>query len=369
METGAREDEGMRGAEDPQKAMFSYVSLEQRIPAKHPLRAVRVLADASLQSMNVALAAMYSHTGRPSIPPERLIRALLLQIFYSIRSERLLMEQLDYNLRFRWFVGLEVDDLVWDASTFAKNRERLVHHDVGKQLLSAVVKQASKKGLVSDEHFSVDGTLIQAWASMKSFRPKDDPDPPPSGGGSNVEVDFRGQKRSNDTHESKTDPECRLYKKAEGQESKLAYLGHALMENRSGLAIDGCVTLANGTAERDAAFEMVDVVKTDKPITLGADKGYDAKEFVKRLEKARVIPHIAQNNKGRRSAVVDRIAKTPAYALSQLARKRIEEIFGWVKEIGGMAQTKFRGRDRVDWRFTLTLAAYNLMRLPKLVAT
>ena len=357
----------MRGAEDPQKAMFSYVALEQRVPPKHPLRAVRVLVDTALESMNVAFSAMYSHTGRPSIPPERLIRALLLQIFYSIRSERLLMEQLDYNLLFRWFVGLEVDDAVWDASTFAKNRDRLVDHDVGKKLLSAVVGQARDKGLVSDEHFSVDGTLIQAWASMKSFQPKDEPRPPSSGGGSNVEVDFRGQKRSNDTHESTTDPECRRFKKAKGQESKLAYLGHALMENRSGLAIDGCVTLASGTAERDAAMQMIDQVKTEGPITLGADKGYDAAEFVERLETARVVPHIAQNNKNRRSAVADRVARTPAYAVSQLARKRIEEIFGWAKEIGGMAQTKFRGRDRVDWRFTMTLAAYNLMRVPKLV--
>lgn len=367
METEAKTDNSMRGAEDPQKAMFSYVSLESRVPSKHPLRAVRVLADAALESMNVALAAMYSHTGRPSIPPERLIRALLLQIFYSIRSERLLMEQLDYNLLFRWFVGLEVDDVVWDASTFAKNRDRLVAHDVGKQLLGAVVRQARDKSLVSDEHFSVDGTLIQAWASMKSFQPKDGPKPPSSG--SNAEVDFRGQKRSNDTHQSTTDPECRLFKKAKGQESRLAYLGHALMENRSGLAIDGCVTQASGTAERDAAMEMIDAVKTDGPITLGADKGYDAAEFVERLEQARVVPHIAQNNKNRLSAVPNRVALTPAYAVSQLARKRIEEIFGWVKEIGGMAQTKFRGRARVDWRFTMTLAAYNLMRLPKLVAT
>ena len=359
----------MRGAEDPQKAMFSYVSLEHRVPPKHPLRAVRDLVDVALRDMNVGLAAMYSHTGRPSIPPERLIRALLLQIFYSIRSERLLMEQLDYNLLFRWFVGLEVDDAVWDASTFAKNRDRLVDHDVGKALLGAVVRQAQRVNLVSDEHFSVDGTLIQAWASMKSFQPKDCPKPPTSGGGSNAEVDFRGTKRSNDTHESTTDPECRLYKKAKGQESKLAYLGHALMENRNGLAVDGCVTMANGTAERDAAFEMIDTIKTDGPITLGADKGYDAAEFVERLGTARVIPHIAQNTAGRRSAVADRIAKTPAYALSQLARKRIEEIFGWAKEIGGMAQTKFRGRARVDWRFTMTLAAYNLIRLPKLVAT
>jgi len=357
----------MRGAEDPQKAMFSYVSVESRVPPTHPLRAVRVLADAALESMRVALTAMYSHTGRPSIPPERLIRALLLQIFYSIRSERLLMEQLDYNLLFRWFVGLEMDDGVWDASSFAKNRDRLVDHDVGKQLLGAVVRQARNKGLVSDEHFSVDGTLIQAWASMKSFQPKDDPKPPSSG--SNAEVDFRGQKRSNDTHESKTDPECRLFKKAKGQESRLAYLGHALMENRSGLAIDGCVTQASGTAERDAAMQMIDAVKTDGPITLGADKGYDAAEFVERLGQARVVPHIAQNLTNRRSAVPSRIARTPAYAVSQLARKRIEEIFGWAKQIGGMSQTRFRGRARVDWRFTMTLAAYNLMRLPKLVAT
>ncbi len=258
----------MRGAEDPQKAMFSYVSVESRVPPKHPLRAVRVLADAALESMGVALTAMYSHTGRPSIPPERLMRSLLLQIFYSIRSERLLMEQLDYNLLFRWFVGLEVDDVVWDASTFAKNRDRLVDHDVGKQLLSAVVRQARNNGLVSDEHFSVDGTLIQAWASMKSFQPKDDPKPPSSG--SNAEVDFRGQKRSNDTHESKTDPECRLFKKAKGQESRLAYLGHALMENRSGLAIDGCdALLAFAIARRWPAVFSNSLEPAWVPTTMG----------------------------------------------------------------------------------------------------
>jgi transposase len=250
----------MRGVEEAQAAMFSYVSLEQRIPKKHPLRKIRRLVDAALRDMEGPLTTMYSHTGRPSTPPEHLIRALLLQIFFSIRSERLLMEQLDYNLLFRWFVGLSVDDAVWDASVFAKNRDRLVEHEVGRGLLAAVVSQADKRNLISDEHFSVDGTLIQAWASMKSFRPKDG-DPPPSGG-SNAEVNFRGEKRGNDTHQSTTDPECRLYKKAEGQESKLCYLGHALMENRNGLAVDGCATQANGTAERDAAVEMIDEVET-----------------------------------------------------------------------------------------------------------
>ena len=224
----------MRGMETPQAGMFSYVSLESRVPSKHPLRAIRTLVDAALQEMSGALTVMYSHTGRPSIPPERLIRALLLQIFYSVRSERLLMEQLDYNLLFRWFVGLGVDDAVWDHSVFAKNRDRLVAHELGRSLLAAVVTLAKEKDLISDEHFSVDGTLIEAWASMKSFRRKDDPPPPPAGG-SNVEVDFRGEQRKNDTHQSTTDPECRLYKKGAGQESKLCYLGHALMENRNGL--------------------------------------------------------------------------------------------------------------------------------------
>lgn len=359
----------MRGAEEPQGAMFSYVSLEHRVPKKHPLRTIRKLVDAALQDMEGALTVMYSHTGRPSIPPEHLIRALLLQIFFSVRSERLLMEQLNYNLLFRWFVGLTVDDAVWDASSFAKNRDRLVDHAVGRSLLAAVVTQARAKGLVSDEHFSVDGTLIEAWASMKSFRRKDDASPPPPSGGSNVEVDFRGEQRSNDTHASTTDPECRLYKKGSGQESKLAYLGHALMENRNGLAVDGCVTQANGFAERDAAMQMVDAIQTDGPITLGADKGYDAAEFVERLAKAKVVPHIAQNNKGRRSAVPDAIAKSQGYAASQIVRKRIEEIFGWAKEIGGMAQVKLRGLGKVDWRFTLTLAAYNLVRMHNLAVT
>jgi len=356
----------MRGVEEPQGAMFSYVSLEHRVPKKHPLRTIRKLVDAVLEEMDGALTVMYSHTGRPSIPPEHLIRALLLQIFFSVRSERLLMEQLDYNLLFRWFVGLSVDDTVWDASVFAKNRDRLVDHDVGRSLLAAVVAQAKARNLISDEHFSVDGTMIQAWASMKSFRRKDDAPPPPSGG-SNVEVDFRGEKRSNDTHQSTSDPECRLYRKAKGQESRLAYLGHALMENRNGLAVDGCVTQADGCAERDAAMQMTDAIQTEGPITLGADKGYDAAEFVERLSKANVVPHIAQNTKNRKSAVPDATAKSPGYAISQIARKRIEEIFGWAKEIGGMAQVKLRGRPKVDWRFMMTLAAYNLMRLHKLV--
>ncbi|MES0875447.1 IS5 family transposase [Sinimarinibacterium thermocellulolyticum] len=359
----------MRGIEIQQGAMFSYVSLEQRVPKKHPLRTIRALADAALQEMDGALTVMYSHTGRPSIPPERLIRALLLQMFFSVRSERLLMEQLDYNLLFRWFVGLGVDDEVWDASTFAKNRDRLVDHDVGRSLLAAVVAQAKKRNLISDEHFSVDGTLIEAWASMKSFRRKDDNTPPPPSGGSNVEVDFRGETRSNATHESKTDPECRLYRKGPGQESKLAYLGHALMENRNGLAVDGCVTQADGYGERNAAMAMIDAIKTEGEITLGADKGYDASEFVERLHKAKVVPHIAQNTKNRRSAVPAVVAKTDGYAVSQILRKRIEEIFGWAKEVGGMARVKLRGLGKVDWRFTMTLAAYNLMRLHKLVVT
>lgn len=358
----------MRGVEEAQTTMFSYVALEQRVPKQHPLRTIRKLVDAALKDMDGPLTVMYSHTGRPSIPPERLIRALLLQIFFSVRSERLLMEQLNYNLLFRWFVGLSVDDAVWDASTFAKNRDRLVEHEVGRTLLAAVVAQAKARDLVSDEHFSVDGTLIEAWASMKSFRRKNDAPPPPSGG-SNVEVDFRGEKRSNETHQSTTDPECRLYKKAEGQESKLAYLGHALMENRNGLAVAGCVTQATGFAERDAAMAMVEAIQTEGPITLGADKGYDAKEFVERLENAKVVPHIAQNTSNRKSAVPEAIAKSEGYAISQRLRKRIEEIFGWGKEIGGVAQVKLRGTAKVDWRFTMTLAAFNLVRMRTLAVT
>ena len=356
----------MRGLEETQGAMFSYVSLEQRVPKKHPLRAVRQVVDVSLATMETALTAMYSETGRPSIPPEQLLRALLLQIFYSVRSERLLMEQLDYNLLFRWFVGLSVDSTVWDHSVFTKNRDRLIDHDVGRRLLAAVVSQARKHDLISDEHFSVDGTLIEAWASMKSFQRKDGGGEPPAGG-SNPEVNFRNEKRSNDTHQSTTDPECRLYKKAEGQESRLCYLGHALMENRNGLVVDGCVTQANGHAERNAAIDMVDAIKTQGPITLGADKAYDAAEFVERLGKANVLPHIAQNTTNRKSAVPDEIAQSIGYAISQVVRKRIEEVFGWAKEIGGMAQVKLRGLAKVDWRFLMTLAAYNLVRMRSLV--
>ncbi|MGQ0503250.1 MAG: IS5 family transposase [Panacagrimonas sp.] len=357
----------MRGIESPRRSMFSDVSLERRVPSQHPLRAIRKLVDAALEQMQGALTVMDSHTGRPSIPPERLIRAVLLQIFFSVRSERQLMEQLDYNLLFRWFVGLEVDDAVWDASSFAKNRDRLVDHEVGRSLLAAVIAQARENDLGSDEHFSVDGTLIQAWASMKSFQRKDDDASPPSGG-SNTEVDFRGEKRSNDTHPSTTDPECRLYKKAEGQASELAYLGHALMENRNGLVVDGCVTQADGCAERNAAMILVDAIKAQGPITLGADKGYDAAEFVERLGKAQVVPHLAQNTRNRKSAVPDAIAATEGYAMSIKIRKRIEEIFGWAKAIGGMAQAKLRGTAKVDWRFMMTLAAYNLVRLRKLIA-
>lgn len=352
----------MRGADIKQVEMLVAFSLEERIPVGHPLRTIRQLADAALHSMSGTLTTMYSHTGRPSIPPERLIRALLLQVFYSIRSERQLVEQLEYNLRFRWFVGLGMDEPVWDASSFSTNRDRLVQAQAGRQLMAAILDAARRSEFLSDEHFSVDGTLIEAWASQKSFQRKDD-DPPADGGG-----DFHGQTRTNDTHVSRTDPEARSYKKSPGQEAKLAYLGHALMDHRCGLVVDGCVTQAGGTAERDAAAAMIDRIKTPTELTLAADKGYDTQAFVAHLGRAKVKPHIAQNTTNRRSAVPAAVARTAGYAQSQNARKKIEGIFGWLKRIGGIKKVKLRGTAKVDSLFTFALAAYNLVRLRTLLS-
>lgn len=351
----------MRGADIKQVEMLVAFSLEDRVPADHPLRTIRRLVDESLHAMSGVLTTMYSHTGRPSIPPERLIRALLLQVLYSIRSERQLVEQLDYNLLYRWFVGLGIEETVWDATSFTRNRQRLIDADAGRALMSAILGQAREKKLLSDEHFSVDGTLIEAWASQKSFQRKDGE--PPEDGGSN----FRGQRRTNETHASVTDPEAQSYRKAQGQEARLAYLGHALMDNRHGLAVDGCATQATGTAERDAAGAMIDRIKTDGEISLGADKGYDTQAFVERLKRGKVRPHIAQNTTNRRSAVPDAIAKTPGYAKSLNARPRIEGIFGWLKRIGGIKKVKLRGTAKVHSLFTFALAAYNLVRMRTLM--
>lgn len=356
----------MRGTDVQQQAMFSYVSLERRVPKNHPLRTIRAMVNQSLREMSEDFDGMYSTIGRPSIPPERLMRASLLQMLYSVRSEQLLMEQLDYNLLFRWFVGLETDDPVWDPSTFSKNRDRFLGGDVSRRFLVQVVAQARGEGLLSDEHFSVDGTLIEAWASMKSVRPKDGSSDGPSPEGRNPTVDFRGEKRSNDTHASTTDPEARMYRKGKGKETKLCYMGHVLMENRNGLVVDACTTLATGKAEREAAVELLKAVSGTKRITVAADKGYDTRDFVKTLRDLRVTPHVAQNTTGRRSAIDARTTRHPGYAVSQRIRKRIEEVFGWDKTVAGLRKTRFRGPERTNWWFVLSQAAYNLVRMRKL---
>jgi len=340
--------------------------LEERVPQDHPLRAVRKTVDEILRAMAQEFDSLYAKTGRPSVPPERLLRAVLLQIFYSIRSERLLMEQLDYNLLFRWFVGLEMDEPVWNHAVFSKNRERLLNQEVAREFFVRVLAQA--KPHLSDEHFSVDGTLIEAWASQKSFQKKD--------GGDDQPGHFRGERRSNETHESKTDPEARLYRKGHGQEARLGYLGHVLMENRSGLIVDAMVTQADGTAERDAALLMLyrqwrkrRQQHRHRPLSVGADKAYDTREFVSTAREMNVRPHVAQNlARAGGSAIDGRTTRHDSYHVSQTKRPLIEKAFGWMKQTGGMRKTRFRGLARVAWQFLMTAAALNLWRLPKLQA-
>jgi transposase len=354
----------MRGDDIHQDAMFSYLSPEARVPKDHPLRPLRQMVNQALRELSQDFQAMYSREGRPSIPPEKLLRALLLQVLYTIRSERLLMEQLDYNLLFRWFVGLSMDDKVWNHSVFSKNRERFLRSDLAAAFFRRILDQAAAAGLLSDEHFTVDGTLIEAWASLKSFRPKDGP--PPEGGGRNPAVDFHGEKRLNRTHASTTDPEARLFKKAKGKEAKLCFMGHVLMENRHGLVVSPRLTAATGTAEREAAVGLVEGVPGRHPITVGADKAYDTQEFVQSLRALKAVPHVAQNCNGRKSAIDGRTTRHPGYAVSQRLRKRVEEIFGWMKTVGNLRKTRHRGEDRVGWVFTLTAAAYNLVRMRNL---
>lgn len=359
----------MRGDDNRTGELFSYVDLEARVRRDHPLRAIRTIANEALGALEREFAALYSTIGRPSIPPEKLLRAMLLQAFYSIRSERLLMERLEYDLLFRWFVGIGVDNRAWDHSTFSKNRDRLLEGDIAAKFLAAVLAQPRVKRLLSSDHFSVDGTLIEAWASMKSVRPKNGSDNPPAeGGGRNQEADFHGHKRTNETHASTTDLQARLYKKGKGKEAKLCFMGHGLMENRHGLLVDACLTFADGHAERVAALHMIEPL-ADRPrrITLGADKGYDTEDFVNELRSMKVTPHVAQNISGRRSAIDGRTTRHGGYVASQRIRKRIEEAFGWIKTVAGQNKTKFRGRDRVGWAFTFAAAAYNLVRLPKLM--
>jgi len=386
----------MRGSDEKSGSLFSYVDLEDRIPAKHPLRLIRRIVNDALSVLDGEFAALYSDEGRPSIAPERLIRASLLQILFSIRSERQLMEQMDYNLMFRWFVGLGIDDPVWVATVFTKNRDRLLTTEMSRKVMAAILAHPEVAPLLSDDHFSVDGTLIKAWASMKSFQPKappeeDDADVPPrpptdqtppkadqpetpetppmQSKSRNTEVDFKGQKRSNATHASVTDPDARLYKTSPGAGAMLCFMGHTLMENRNGLIVKADLTHADGRAERKAALDMIHRHSpgSTRQLTLGADKGYDSADFVADLRQACVTPHVAQ--KARHSAINGRTTRHPGYAVSQKVRKQIEEPFGWAKTVGGMAQTVHRGIEKVRARFTMTMTASNLARLPKLLAT
>jgi transposase len=356
----------MRGTEQLQEPMFSYISAEKRVPQEHPLRPLRRMVDEILKGMGAQFEQMYSKTGRPSIPPEQLLRALLIQVLYSVRSERMLMEQLDYNMLFRWFVGLSLDDEIWDVTVFTKNRDRLLEAEVAKKFLDAVVEEASGKRLLSNEHYSVDGTLLRAWAGQKSFKKKDRPKTPPPDDPGNPTVNFRGEQRRNDTHQSTTDPEARLYRKG-GQESLLSFLGHLIVENRNGLVVSAQVSAATGTAERDTAVEMIRSMSGAKRITVGADKAYDTKEFVRNLRELNVTPHVAQNVcRNRHSAIDNRTTTHVGYEMSQKKRKRIEEVFGWMKTVGLMRQTRHRGIERVGWMFTFAAAAYNLLRIRNL---
>ncbi len=360
----------MRGKEDPQRTMLALIDPESRIPRDHPLRTIRQLADQALAALSPEFDQMYADIGRPSIPPERLLKASLLISLYSVRSERAFCEELDYNLLFRWFLGMSLLEPSFDATVFTKNRERLLKHRVGQQLFDEVVLEADRQGLLSDEHFTADGTLIEAAASLKSFKPKSgNPPATTDGDPGNPSVDFHGEKRSNATHQSTTDPEARLFKKGKGKEAKLVFLAHALMENRHGLLTDFQVTEATGTAERDAAPVLLDQAKERgfHPQTLGADKGYDTRECVAAMRQRRVTPHVAQNTSGRRSAIDGRVTRHPGYGVSQRIRKRVEEIFGWMKTVGGFRRTRYHGVNRTGLAGYLVATAYNLVRMVKLV--
>jgi len=356
----------MRGDDHQQAGMFSYVSPEDRVPRLHPLRAIREMADRALKELSPQFDSMYAKTGRPSIAPEKLLRALLLQVLYTIRSERMLMEQLDYNLLFRWFVGLNMDDAIWVPTVFTKNRDRLLEGDIAEAFFQKVLDQAREDGLLSDEHFSVDGTLVQAWAGQKSFRKKDNPEGSTDPDSGNPTVDFRGEKRSNQTHASTTDPDARLARKSSGHESKLAYTGNAMIENRNGLVVCTELLLVTGTAERDAAMMMAERLPDNGRVTIAADRGYDTRDFVQEMRGLKVTPHVAQNTSGRRSAIDGRTTRHAGYLLSQKKRKRIEEVFGWLKTVAGLRQVRHRGVQKVAWMFTFAAAAYNLVRMRNL---
>jgi transposase len=358
----------MRGSDEQQSHVFSYISPEQRVRKDHPLRPIRTMVDEILKQVSPQFDKMYAKVGRPSIPPEQLLRAQLLQMLYSVRSERLLMEEMDYNILFRWFVGLNLDDPVWDATVFTKNRDRLLEAEVAKEFLTRVVGQAREKGWTSDEHFSVDGTLLEAWASGKSFQPKGKKGSVPPDDPGNPTVDFHGERRSNQTHESKSDPDALLARKGPGKEAKLSYSGNLLIENRNGLIVSSLVWEATGTAERDAAMAMLQNVPGTGHVTVGGDKGFDTAEFVRECRNMRVTPHVAQNL-GRRggSSIDDRTTRHTSYGISQKKRKRIEECFGWLKTIALLRKVRHRGTLKVDCIFTFACAAYNLVRMRNLM--
>jgi transposase len=357
----------MRGKDEQQLDVFSYINPEQRVPQDHPLRPLRVMTDEALQQLRPRFNSLYAKTGRPSIAPEKLLRALLLQALYSVRSERMLMEQLDYNLLIRWFVGLNLDDAIWDVTVFTKNRERLLDGDIAEAFFQAVLRQARERGLLSDEHFTVDGTLLEAWASVKSYQRKDGKNAVPPDDPGNATVDFHGEKRSNDTHESKTDPEAKMARKGKGKEAKLSYNGNLLVENRNGLIVNTEVFEANGTAERDAALVMLEQIPGRKQVTVGGDKAYDTADFVAECRNLKVTPHVAQNLERTGGSAIDaRTTQHVGYAISQRKRKRIEECFGWLKTIALLRKVRHRGLFKVEWNFTFAAAAYNLIRMRNL---
>ncbi len=359
----------MRGMDEMQEPLFTTVKLEDFVPADHPLRPLRLLVNQALKRLNGLFGTIYADSGRASIPPEKLLRALLLQVLYSVRSERMLMEQMRYNLLFRWFVGLAIEDAVWDHSVFSKNRDRLLEHEVVEAFFTEVMSLADKQGLLSREHFSVDGTLIQAWASHKSFRPKDGSDDPPAGGGRNVDTDWKGKRRSNDTHESSTDPDARLFRKGRQSGAILCYQGHILMENRSGLVVGAVVSHADGFGERASALRLLDCVPGRHAKTLGADKGYDMRDFVRDCRTRKVTPHVARNDTHQGGSAIDgRTSRHAGYGISQVIRKRSEEHFGWGKTVGRIRQTAYRGIKRVDQHFKLTMLASNLTRMARILA-
>ena len=358
----------MRGCRDSQVTMLAFIDLESRVPPDHPLRTIKVLADRALEELSPEFDGMYAEDGRPSIPPERLLKASLLIALYSVRSERAFCEELDYHLLFRWFLDMNLIEPSFDATTFTKNRERLLKHRVGQQLFDEVVMEADKRGLLSDEHFSVDGTLIEAAASLKSFKPKNGAPPPDDGDPGNPSVDFHGEKRSNTSHQSTTDKDARLFRKGKGKEAKLVFMAHALMENRNGLLADFQVTEATGMAERDVVPMMLDQARERgfHPKTVGGDKNYDTRDYVATLRKRGVTPHVAQNTNGRKSAIDRRTTRHRGYVVSQRLRKRVEEIFGWMKTVGGFRKTRYRGLDKTGLAGYIIATAYNLVRMTKL---